>query len=335
MAERNNSKMNPDSILKVEQLVKTYPLPSERIFERKKIFTAVSNVSFEIKKGETVGLIGESGCGKTSVGRIITKLLEPDSGKVFFEGQEISSIKKKDFREKRSRIQMIFQDPSTALNPQFRIGRILREALFSIGIKRRTDQKNRIMPLLSRVGMSEEYLDRYPHELSGGQKQRICILLALLTNPSLIVADEVVSALDLSVQAQILNLMRLLQKDFGLSILFISHNLNIIHYMSDRILVMYMGEIVEYGPCEEVYRKGRHPYTMLLLSSLLDLNADKTSGEAKDSSELIRGESSCIFYHRCPWRDRLCLEKKPLFAELGPGHYAKCHHLDIIEASLK
>ncbi|GAB1433696.1 dipeptide ABC transporter ATP-binding protein [Spirochaetota bacterium] len=327
--------MNTDSILKVEQLVKTYPLPSAKIFERKKIFTAVSNVSFEIKKGETVGLIGESGCGKTSVGRIITKLLEPDSGKVFFEGQEISSIKKRDFREKRSRIQMIFQDPSTALNPQFRIGRILREALFSIGIKRRTDQENRILPLLSRVGMSEEYLERYPHELSGGQKQRICILLALLTNPSLIVADEVVSALDLSVQAQILNLMRLLQKEFRLSTLFISHDLNIIHYMSDRIIVMYMGEIVEYGPCEEVYRKGRHPYTMLLLSSLLDLNADKTSGEAKDSSELIREESSCIFYHCCPWRDQLCREKKPPFVELGPGHQAKCHHLDIIEASLK
>lgn len=318
--------MKDNIILKVENLVKTYRLPSVKIFEKKKLFTAVNKVSFEMEKGETVGLIGESGCGKTTVGRIITKLLDADSGRIIFEGKDISSVNKGEFKDKRSKIQMIFQDPSTALNPQFRIGRILKEALNSIGVKDKSDRDRRIASLISKVGMTEEYLDRYPHELSGGQKQRVCILLALLTDPSFIVADEVVSALDLSVQAQILNLMRALQKEFALTILFISHDLNVIHYMSDRILVMYMGEIVERGPCEEVYSNGRHPYTKLLLSSLLDLNADRTGGESKDMGEVVRGENFCIFSSRCPDCTELCLNEKPVLREIGSGHYAKCHY---------
>lgn len=318
--------MSDNIILKVEDLVKTYAVPSVKILEKKKTFTAVNKVSFEISKGETVGLIGESGCGKTTVGRIITKLLDADSGRIIFEGKDISSVSKGEFKDKRSKIQMIFQDPSTALNPQFRIGRILKEALNSIGVKNKDEQHGRITALISKVGMTEEYLDRYPHELSGGQKQRVCILLALLTNPSFIVADEVVSALDLSVQAQILNLMRALQEEFGLTILFISHDLNIIHYMSDRILVMYMGEIVESGPCEEVYSNGHHPYTKLLLSSLLDLNADRTGGESKDSGDVLRGENFCIFSSRCPNCTELCLNEKPAFLEVGPGHFVKCHY---------
>lgn len=317
--------MENNIILKVENLVKTYSIPSVKIFEKRKTFTAVNGISFEVAKGETVGLIGESGCGKTTVGRIVTKLLEADSGNVMFEGMDITSAGKSEFRNKRSKIQMIFQDPSTALNPQFRIGSILREALNSIGIKDKGEQDERIMPLIAKVGMTAEYLERYPHELSGGQKQRICILLALLTNPSFIVADEVVSALDLSVQAQILNLMRSLQSEFQLATLFISHDLNIIHYMSDRIIVMYMGEIVESGPCEEVYLRGKHPYTKLLLSSLLDLNADRTSGESKDSGDVLRGDDFCIFATRCPECTEVCLNKKPVLREIGPGHFVKCH----------
>ncbi|GAB1475259.1 ABC transporter ATP-binding protein [Bacillota bacterium] len=318
--------MSDANILKVENLVKTYPVPSVKILEKKKIFTAVNNVSFEIARGETLGLIGESGCGKTTVGRIITKLLDPDSGRVIFEGEDITSVKNKELMEKRSRIQMVFQDPSTALNPQFRIGRSLKEALYSIGVKDKTEQNTRISNMISKVGMTEEYLERYPHELSGGQKQRVCILLALLTNPSFIVADEVVSALDLSVQAQILNLVKSLQKEFQLATLFISHDLNIIHYMSDRIIVMYMGEIVESGPCEEVYSRGRHPYTKLLLSSLLDLTADRTSGELTDSGDVVRGEDFCIYSNRCPIRTELCLREKPELKEFSPGHFVKCHY---------
>ncbi len=318
--------MSDNVILKVENLVKTYPVPSVKILEKKRIFTAVNDVSFHVARGETVGLIGESGCGKTTVGRILTKLLDPDSGRIIFEGEDITKVGKREFRDKRSKIQMIFQDPSTALNPQFHIGDILREALNSIGIKNKAEQDGRIMPLIAKVGMTPEYLDRYPHELSGGQKQRVCILLALLMDPSFLVADEVVSALDLSVQAQILNLMRSLQDEFQLATLFISHDLNIIHYMSHRIIVMYMGEIVEHGPCEAVYRNGRHPYTKLLLSSLLDLNADKTSGEARDSGDVIRGDDFCIFSPRCPDCTELCLRQKPVLRQVGPGHYAKCHY---------
>ncbi len=322
-------------ILKVENLVKTYPVPSVKIFEKKTTFVALNNVSFEIAKGETVGLIGESGCGKTTVGRIVTKLLEADSGRVVFEDMDITKARKSEFKSKRSKIQMIFQDPSTALNPQFSIEDILRETMNSIGVKNKKDQDARIMPLISKVGMTEEYLDRYPHELSGGQKQRICILLALLTNPTFIVADEVVSALDLSVQAQILNLMRSLQDEFQLATLFISHDLNIIHYMSDRIIVMYMGEIVETGPCEDVYKKAVHPYTKLLLSSLLDLGADRTSGDSKDSGEILRGEDFCIFSPRCPQRTKMCLTQKPVLSEIGPGHHVKCHYASRNEGEIQ
>lgn len=323
--------MEKNIILKVENLVKTYPVASVKIFEKRRIFTAVNNISFEIAQGETVGLIGESGCGKTTVGRILTKLLKEDSGKVIFEGMDITRAGKGDFKEKRSKIQMIFQDPSTALNPQFKIGSILKEALNAIGVKDKYKQKERILPLIEKVGMTEEYLDRYPHELSGGQKQRICILLALLTNPTFIVADEVVSALDLSVQAQILNLMRSLQEEFKLTTLFISHDLNIIHYMSDRIMVMYMGEIVETGPCEDVYRRGRHPYTKLLLSSLLTLNADRTNGESKDSGQVIREDNICIFHSRCPNSTKKCLDTKPILENIGPDHWVKCHYPVLME----
>lgn len=319
--------MSDNTILKVENLVKTYPVPSVKILEKKRIFTAVNNVSFEIARGETVGLIGESGCGKTTVGRIITKLLDADSGRIIFEGADISSISNKEFKSKRSKIQMIFQDPSTALNPQFRVGKTLGEALNSIGVKDKAEKSGRISSMISKVGMTEEYLERYPHELSGGQKQRVCILLALLTNPSFIVADEVVSSLDLSVQAQILNLMKSLQKEFQLTTLFISHDLNIIHYMSDRIIVMYMGEIVESGPCEEVYSRGRHPYTSILLSSLLDLSTDGESGELKDSGDVVRGENFCIYSNRCPQSTELCLRDKPELKEVAPGHYVKCHYV--------
>ncbi len=324
-------KQMDDIVLKVENLVKTYPVPSGKLLEKKKTFVAVNNVSFEIAKGETVGLIGESGCGKTTVGRIVTKLLEADSGRVIFEGMDITNVKKSEFKSKRSKIQMVFQDPSTALNPQFRIESILKEALNSIGTRDKKEQDQQIMSLISKVGMSEEYLRRYPHELSGGQKQRICIMLALLTNPSFIVADEVVSALDLSVQAQILNLMRSLQKEFRLATLFISHDLNIIHYMSDRILVMYMGEIMESGDCEGVYRRNMHPYTRLLLSSLLDLGADRTKGDAKDRGDIIRGEDFCIFAPRCPKRKEICMQVKPEFRELRPGHFVKCHFPNLDE----
>jgi len=307
-------------ILKVENLQKSYD-------KRKKKFKAVNDVSFEIKRGEIVGLIGESGCGKTTIGKIITNLIEADEGNVIFFGKNISKLSKKELRPIRSKIQMIFQNPSSALNPQMRINRILKEALFSINITKKEEQQNIINQYITKVGLTKAYLSRYPHELSGGQKQRICILLALLTNPSLIIADEVVSALDLSVQAQILNLLKSIQKELSLSMLFISHNLNIIYYMSDRIMVMYMGEIVESGDCEEIYKDCRHPYTKLLLSSVLSLDdSQKIEDEMDlDYNNSKKNNNSCVFYDRCPRSMPVCNEKKPENIVINGNHTIKCH----------
>ncbi len=314
-------------ILKVENLQKSYDsFNSHSMFKRKKKFKAVSDISFEINRGEIVGLIGESGCGKTTVGKIITKLTEADSGNVIFEGKNISKLSKKDLQPIRSKIQMIFQNPSSALNPQMKIQRVLKEALFSINITDKEEQENIINQYITKIGLTKSYLSRYPHELSGGQKQRICILLALLTNPSLIIADEVVSALDLSVQAQILNLLKSLQEELSLSMLFISHNLNIVYYMADRIIVMYMGEIVESGNCEEIYKNCRHPYTKLLLSSVLSLEdnqeiEEEINTEYKDK----KNDNACVFFDRCPKSMPICNQKKPENIIINDNHTIKCH----------
>lgn len=318
-------------ILKVENLQKSYDSAnSHSMFKRKKKFKAVSDISFEINRGEIVGLIGESGCGKTTVGKIITKLTDADSGNVIFEGKNISKLSKKDLQPIRSKIQMIFQNPSSALNPQMKINRILKEALFSINITDKEEQENIIDQYITKIGLTKSYLSRYPHELSGGQKQRICILLALLTNPSLIIADEVVSALDLSVQAQILNLLKSLQKELSLSMLFISHNLNIVYYMSDRIIVMYMGEIIESGNCEEIYKNCRHPYTKLLLSSVLSLEdnqeiEEEINTEYKDK----KNDNACVFFDRCPKSMPICNQKKPENIIINDNHTIKCYFAEI------
>ena len=318
-------------ILKVENLQKSYDsFNSHSMFKRKKKFKAVSDISFEINRGEIVGLIGESGCGKTTVGKIITKLTEADSGNVIFEGKNISKLSKKDLQPIRSKIQMIFQNPSSALNPQMKIQRVLKEALFSINITDKEGQENIINQYITKIGLTKSYLSRYPHELSGGQKQRICILLALLTNPSLIIADEVVSALDLSVQAQILNLLKSLQEELSLSMLFLSHNLNIVYYMADRIIVMYMGEIVESGNCEEIYKNCRHPYTKLLLSSVLSLEdnqeiEEEINTEYKDK----KNDNACVFFDRCPKSMPICNQKKPENIIINDNHTVKCHFAEI------
>ncbi len=325
MAEQNKP------ILQVKNLTKIYRVPATKIFEKKRTFIALNDASFDVHYGETVGLIGESGCGKSTTGRIIVKLLQATSGEVIYEGRDINKMSRAEFKKERTDIQMIFQDPATALNPQFTIGGLMREALRSVGITSKEEQDKKILPLIAHAGLTEEYLARAPHELSGGQKQRICILLALLLDPKFIVADEVVSALDLSVQAQILNMIRRIQREMNLSMIFISHDLNIIHYVSDRIIVMYMGEIVEQGTCEEIYRKGLHPYTHLLLSSLITLNADNTQGEAKDMGEIVRSEKVCIFAPRCPKATDQCWNEKPSLKEVEPGHLVKCHFVQTME----
>lgn len=309
-----------ENILRVENLHKSYD-------KRKKHFKAVNDVSFEINKGEIVGLIGESGCGKTTIGKIIAKLIDADEGNVIYNGINMSKLSKKELRPIRSKIQMIFQNPSSALNPQMKINNILREALYSVKITNKAEQDRIIDHNLTKVGLTKTYLSRYPHKLSGGQKQRICILLALLTNPSLIIADEVVSALDLSVQAQILNLLKVIQKELELSMLFISHNLSIVYYMSDRIMVMYMGEIVESGDCEEIYNNCKHPYTKLLLSSVLKLGNDQEIEEELelDNTNTKVNNKACVFYDRCPKSMSICNEKKPQDTVINGNHTIKCH----------
>lgn len=320
-----------DYILRIENLCKSYPVEDNKLFGKKKKFLAVNNVSFEVKHGETVGLIGESGCGKTTVGRIITKLMDADKGTILFNNKDITNISAKELAPIRSKIQMIFQDPSTALNPQMKIKRIMREALYSVGVYKKQEQDKIINSYIEKVGLTETYLKRYPHELSGGQKQRICILLALLTKPSFIVADEVVSALDLSVQAQILNLLKQLQQELKLSMLFISHDLSIVYYLSDRILVMYNGEIVESGDCEEIYNNCKHPYTKLLLSSVLDLdyNEDNDNDDTDIDNNIKYNDNVCAFADRCPYIKPICKEQKPKNILINENHLVKCHFREV------
>ena len=323
--------MSKDIILKVENVEKSFPVNNSDSFFNKEKFMAVNKVSFEVEKGEIVGLIGESGCGKTTVGKIVTGLVNADKGNIYFEDKCLNKLSKAELRDFKGRIQMIFQDPNSALNPQMKIGKILKEALHSTNVNNKEKQSEIMHRLMEKVGISEEYLDRFPHELSGGQKQRICIMLALLTNPSFVVADEVVSALDLSVQAQILNVLKRLQQEFKLTILFISHNLDIIYYMSNKIIVMYMGEVVEFGQCEEVYKNCKHPYTKLLLSSVLSLNSsednedDSDEEEQKTNLQNLKNENACSFASRCPYKQDKCLKEKPCDKNIGEGQIVKCH----------
>lgn len=309
-------------LLRAQGLTKSYRTGAG--FSRGR-FTALREVSLAIGAGETVGLIGESGCGKTTLGQIVARILEPDSGRVVLRGVDLLE---KNAPFDRHAIQMVFQDPNGALNPSRKIRWILHEALRAKGIGAREKREEKILEMLPRVGLDGDYLGRYPHELSGGQKQRVAILLAVLMEPQLIVADEVVSSLDVSVRAQILNLLQELQQTLGISYLFISHDLNIVYYMSRRIAVMYLGEIVEEGSADAVYHGGRHPYTRLLLSSLLDYQG--AGGrllveQAGDLSGSSRPAGGCPFAGRCPHTREICTRENPALAPVEEGHRVRCH----------
>jgi oligopeptide/dipeptide ABC transporter ATP-binding protein len=314
-------------LLEVENLKKYYPVTRGLLSSHVADVRAVDGVSFYIAEGETLGLVGESGCGKSSLGRTVLRLEQPTGGKILYQGDDITRWDKRRLKALRKEAQMIFQDPQSSLDPRMTVGDSIGEALLVLGVAEEKERMARTGELLRRVGLEAGHAIRYPHELSGGQKQRIGIARALAVNPRLIVADEPVSALDVSVQAQILNLLLDLQHDLGLAYLFIAHDLAVIWQVSDRVAVMYLGEIVELAERAELFAYPLHPYTQALLSAL-NL-PDRPSPREK----LLTGEvpspaappPGCRFHTRCPRRMAICTQKAPAFQEIRTAHWASCH----------
>ncbi|KJE29395.1 hypothetical protein LG49_607 [Bacillus licheniformis] len=306
-------------LLNVQEL-KTYYRVS-----RKKIVKAVDDVTLSVKKGEIVGIVGESGCGKSTLGKSILRLTEPTSGKVTFLGREMTGLDAKQLRNMRRHIQMIFQDPYASLNPRMKIKDILEEPLIVHKLGTKAERREVVRSMLEIVGLDASYGDRYAHQFSGGQRQRIGIAKALITKPKLIIADEPVSALDVSVQAQILNLLSDLQEAFNLTFLFISHDLGVVRYISDRVAVMYFGKIVEMADADSLFREPKHPYTETLLAAVPVIGKGEAVHTTPDIAAPRMSEKGCPFYSRCMKRADVCLEAEPLLEETADGHYAACH----------
>ena len=326
-------------LLRVEDLKVYFPIKSGLVFDRHVgDVKAVDGVSFEIMKGETLGLVGESGCGKTTVGRTILRLYDPTEGRILFEGDDISSLSQKQMQKLRGRMQMIFQDPYSSLNPRQSVGNLISEPLKIHGISSGDKARARAEELLEIVGLPKSATARYPHEFSGGQRQRIGLARSLALNPDLIVADEPVSALDVSIQAQMINLLEELQEEFDLTYLFIAHDLAVVRHISDRVAVMYLGKIVEVANADELYASPRHPYTMALLSAVPI--PDPMVEESRERI-LLKGDlpspanppSGCRFHTRCPFRQpERCDTEDPELRTLADGHVAACHYAEEIMA---
>jgi oligopeptide transport system ATP-binding protein len=319
------------ALLQVQDLVMHFPLTQGIIFQRKVgAVRAVDGLSFSIRKGETMGLVGESGCGKSTTGRAILQLHRPTSGTVQFQGVELTRLKGEPLRKMRRQMQMIFQDPYASLNPRMTVGSIIGEPLDIHNLARGKEKQQRVEELLRVVGLNPYFANRYPHEFSGGQRQRIGIARALAVNPSFIVCDEPISALDVSIQAQIINLLEELQDEFGLTYLFIAHDLSVVRHISDRIAVMYLGKIVEVADRLELYENPLHPYTKALLSAV---PIPDPTIERKRERIILTGDvpspvappPGCRFHTRCPLADTICREQEPEFREVTPGHWAACH----------
>jgi oligopeptide/dipeptide ABC transporter ATP-binding protein len=318
----------PESLCEIRALKKYFPVRHAFHARRRDFLKAVNGVDLAIHRGETLGLVGESGCGKSTLGRLIIRLWEPTSGAISFSGKDIFSFGNRELKEYRRRVQMIFQDPYASLNPRRTAASIIGEPLFIHAAADRAKSTQRIAEIMERVGLSPEQARRYPHEFSGGQRQRIGIARAVILRPDLIIADEPVSALDVSIQAQILGLMKNLQWDFGLTYLFISHDLSVIRYMSDRVAVMYLGKIVEQAPSAALYARPQHPYTLALLSAVPvpdPLRKKKRMILWGDIPSPVAPPPGCQFHTRCPFRFEICDKIEPLLRERGGGHFAACH----------
>ena len=318
----------PKILLEAKNIVKHFPIKGGVFLKEIAAVKAVDGVSLTIEEGETVGLVGESGCGKTTFGRAILRLEEPTSGEVFFEGQNILSYDKKRMQALREKMQIIFQDPFSSLNPRKTVSHIVGEPLLIQGVRSRRKREERVLELLSVVGLRKEHMRRYPHQFSGGQRQRIGVARALALNPKLVVCDEAVSALDVSIQAQVINLLKDLQDDFGLTYLFISHDLSVVKHVSDRVAVMYLGKIVEFAPSAALYRKPLHPYTQALLSAVPVPDPTRESKERiilkGDVPSPIDPPTGCSFHPRCLFAKDVCSKKEPQFREIEDKHFVAC-----------
>jgi oligopeptide/dipeptide ABC transporter ATP-binding protein len=323
--------MNTIPLMAVRDLKKHFPVGEWRPFKPVETVKALDRVSFSIQRGETFGLVGESGCGKSTVARVMLGLIPPSGGQVQFDGQDIHALDRKALQRLRRRMQIIFQDPFSSLDPRQRVANIVAEPLHVHRIGTSAERHDRVHDLLGRVGLGAQALDRYPHEFSGGQRQRIAIARALALNPDLIVCDEPVSALDVSIQAQVLNLLKTLQNNMGLTYLFISHDLSVIQHISSRVGVMYLGSIVEIAPVETLFRQPMHPYTLALLSAL-----PVPDPHARPSRLLLQGDvpspidppAGCRFHTRCFMAEPRCAAERPELKTWGPSHRVACHLAD-------
>ncbi len=321
---------DPDCLLEVRHLRKTFPLKKTFTGKVTKELVAVDDVSFKLKAGETLGIVGESGCGKTTSGRAILKLHEPSGGQIIFDGEDITNYDSKQMRHLRRQMQIVFQDPYSSLPPRSTVGGILSEPVEVHNIVPKDKVKEYVLELMEKCGLRDYYYERYPHEFSGGQRQRICIARALSVNPKLVVCDEPVSALDVSIQAQIINLLKKLQREMNLAYIFISHDLSVVKFISDKIAVMYLGSVVEYGSKEDIFKNTLHPYTKALFSAVP--NPDPT---AKTERVKLEGDipspanppKGCRFHTRCPYAKDICKHVIPEYREYGEGHFAACHLL--------
>ncbi|WP_404454191.1 dipeptide ABC transporter ATP-binding protein [Virgibacillus necropolis] len=324
------------NLLEVKNLKKHFPLKSDTLFSREKpVLKAVDGISFAIKPGETLGLVGESGCGKSTAGRVLLKLLEPTDGEIFFKGENITNYKGEQLRKLRREMQLIFQDPYASLNPRKTIEQTITEPMkiFNMDKHERTKKLNRLLDV---VGLSSYHKQRYPHEFSGGQRQRIGIARSLALEPELVICDEPVSALDVSIQAQVINLMEDLQDEFDLTYMFIAHDLSVVHHISDRVAVMYLGNLVEIGDADELYANPTHPYTQALLSAIPEARPENTKQRIILSGDLpspANPPTGCKFHTRCPYAEEICRMETPELKTVSTnGQQSACHFVkEVVE----